>query len=89
MHKRVKQTLYANSIFFCMGSSNLQGCGTTVSINFFINEDLCKNQANHLLVTILFMDDLIILANNVTQLKWLKFELEKHFEMCSLEKLHR
>ena len=34
------------------------------------------------------MDNLIILANNVTQLKWLKSELEKVFEMSDLEQLH-
>ena len=28
-----------------------------------------------------YVDDLIILANNVTKLKWLKSELEKKFEM--------
>ena len=33
------------------------------------------------------MDDLIILASNVTQLKWLKTELEKKFEMSNLEEL--
>ena len=34
------------------------------------------------------MDDLIILASNVTQLKWLKLELEKEFEMSNVEELH-
>ena len=34
------------------------------------------------------MDDLIILASNVTQLKWLKSELEKEFEMSDLGELH-
>ena len=46
---------------------------------FFINEGFCRSQADHslyvketsesLLVTILYVNDLIILANNVTQLK--------------------
>jgi hypothetical protein len=47
--------------------------------SFFINEGFCMIQAYHLLyvkqtseyllVAILYVDDLIILANNVTQLK--------------------
>ena len=35
-----------------------------------------KQTGKYVLVTILYMDDLIILANNVIQLKWLKSELE-------------
>ena len=31
---------------------------------------------------------MIILASNVTQLKWLKSELEKKFEMNNLRELH-
>ena len=42
----------------------------------------------YLLVAIINVDDLIILANNVTQLKWLKSELEKDFEMSDLGELH-
>jgi hypothetical protein len=34
------------------------------------------------------MDDLIILASNVTSLKWLKSELEKEFEMSDLRELY-
>ena len=30
----------------------------------------------------------IILASNVTQLKWLKMEVEKKFEMNNLKELH-
>ena len=55
--------------------------------SFFINEGFCRSQADHLLyikktskyllVVILHMDDLIILASNVIQLKWLKLELKK------------
>ena len=36
----------------------------------------------------LYVDDLIILANNVTRLKWLKSELHKEFEMSDLGELH-
>lgn len=34
------------------------------------------------------MDDLIILTSNITQLKWLKLELEKEFEMSDLGELY-
>lgn len=37
-----------------------------------------RQSGEYLLVTIIYMDDLIILANNVTQLKCLKLELEKN-----------
>ena len=57
----------------------------------------CKIQADHLLyvkqtgeyliVTSLYVEDLIILASNVTQLKWLKWKLEKEFEMMDLGEL--
>ena len=66
--------------------------------SFFINEGFCRSQANHslyvkqtseyLLVAILYVNDLIILASNVIQLKWLKSELKKEFEMSDLGKLH-
>ncbi len=66
--------------------------------SFFIKEGFCRSQADHslyikqtgeyLLATILYVDDLIILASNVTQLKWLKSELEKEFEMSDLGELH-
>ena len=39
-------------------------------------------------MAILYVDDLIILANNVTQLKWLKSEFAKEFEMRDLGELH-
>ena len=39
-------------------------------------------------MTILYMNDLIILANNVIQLKWLKSEFEKEFVMSNLGELH-
>ena len=39
-------------------------------------------------MAILYVDDLIILASNITQLKWLKSELEKEFEMSDLGELH-
>ena len=38
------------------------------------------------MVAILYVDDLIILASNVIQLKWLKSKLEKEFEMSYLRK---
>ena len=66
------------------------------SINsFFINKGLQEpngsfiiRQTNdeYLLVAILYVDDLIILASNVIQLKWLKSKLEKEFEMSYLRK---
>ena len=40
------------------------------------------------IIIILYMDNLIILASIVTQLKWLKSELEKIFEMSNLGELH-
>ena len=42
----------------------------------------------YLLVAILYVGDLIILASNVTQLKWLKSELKKEFEMYNFGELH-
>jgi hypothetical protein len=66
--------------------------------SFFINEGFCRSQADHLLyikqtgeyflVAILYVDDLIILASNVTKLKSLKSELEKEFEMSDLREFH-
>ena len=38
----------------------------------------------YLLVAILYVDDLIILVNNVIQLKWLESELEKEFEISDI-----
>jgi ribosomal protein L12E/L44/L45/RPP1/RPP2 len=37
---------------------------------------------------IIYVDDLIILASNVSILKWLKSRLEDEFEMSDLEELH-
>ena len=64
---------------------------------FFINEGFCCSKVDHslyikhtgeyLLVTIVYMDDLVILVSNVTQLKWLKLELEKEFELSDLKEL--
>ena len=39
-------------------------------------------------MAIFYMDDLIIVTNNVTQLTWLKSELKKKFEMSDLGELH-
>ena len=59
----------------------------------FIYRGFCRSQADHsmyvqiieyLLVEIFYMNDLIILASNVPQLKWFKSELEKKFEMSDL-----
>ena len=47
-----------------------------------------KQMGEYLLVAILNVDDLIILASNVIQLKWLKLELEKEFEISDLGELH-
>ena len=66
--------------------------------SFFINEGFCRSQADHLLYTkqaseyllvaILYVDNVIILASNVTQLKWLKLELNKKFEISGLGVLY-
>ena len=66
--------------------------------SFFINEGFCRNQADHsfyvkqmceyLLVAALYVDDLFILASNVTQLKWLKLEFKKEFGKSDLKKLY-
>ena len=47
-----------------------------------------KQTCEYLLVTILYVDDLIILASNVTQLKWLKSKLKKEFKMSNFKELH-
>jgi hypothetical protein len=62
--------------------------------SFFINEGFCRSHADHslyikqtsdyILVTILYVDDLIILSSDVTKLKCLKSQLEKEFEMSDL-----
>ena len=39
-------------------------------------------------IVIMYVDDLLILASNVTQLKWLKSERKKEFEMTDLGELH-
>ena len=46
-----------------------------------------KQTGEYLLVVIVYMDDLIILASNVTQLKWLQSKLEKEFRMSNLGEL--
>jgi hypothetical protein len=43
---------------------------------------------DYILVTILYVDDLIILSSDVTKLKWLKSQLEKEFEMSDLGELN-
>ena len=43
---------------------------------------------DYLLVTILYVHDLIILASIITQLKWFKSELEKECKMSDLRELH-
>ena len=65
--------------------------------SFFINEGFNISQADHslyikqtfeyLLVTIIYMDDLIILVRNLIQMKWLKSDLEKDFEMRDFKEL--
>ncbi len=42
----------------------------------------------YLLIVIIYVDDLIILASNVSILKWLKSRLEDEFEMSDLGELH-
>jgi len=61
---------------------------------FFTHEDFFRSQADHslyvkqtgeyLLIVIIYVDDLIILASNVSILKWLKSRLEDEFEMSDL-----
>lgn len=63
--------------------------------SFFINEGFHRSQADHLLyiirigeyllVAILYVNNLIILASNVTKLKWLNSDLKKKFEINDLE----
>jgi hypothetical protein len=65
---------------------------------FFTHEGFSRSQANHslyvkqtgeyLLIVIIYVDDLIILASNVSILKWLKSRLEDEFEMSDLGGLH-
>ena len=65
---------------------------------FFINEGFSsintdhslyiKQTDNYILVAILYVDDLIILSSDVTELKWLKSQLEKKFEMSDLGELN-
>ena len=64
---------------------------------FFTQEGFSRSQADHslyvkqtgeyLLIVIIYVDDLIILASNVSILKWLKSKLEDEFEMSDLEEL--
>lgn len=61
---------------------------------FFIKEDFCKSHTYHslyvkqmgeyFLVKILYVEDFIILARNIIQLKLLKSELDKEIEMSNL-----
>jgi hypothetical protein len=65
---------------------------------FFTHESFSRSQADqslyvkqtgeYLLIVIIYVDDLIILANNVSILKWLKSKLEDEFEMSDLGELH-
>ena len=66
--------------------------------SFFINEGFCRSHADHslfikqtgdyILVTILYIDDYIILSSDVIKLKWLKSQLEKKFEMSDIGELN-
>jgi hypothetical protein len=65
---------------------------------FFTHEGFFRSQADHslyvkkmgeyLLIVIIYVDDLNILASNVSILKWLKSRLEDEFEMSDLGELH-
>jgi hypothetical protein len=65
---------------------------------FFTHEVFSRSQVDHslyikqtseyLLIVIIYVDDLIILASNVSILKWLKSRLENEFEMSDLGELH-
>jgi hypothetical protein len=65
---------------------------------FFTHEGFSRSQGHHflyvkqtgdyLLIVIIYVDDLIILASNVSILKWLKSRLEDEFEMSDLGELH-
>jgi len=65
---------------------------------FFTHEGFSRSQPDHslyvkqtgeyLLIVIIYVDDLIILASNVSILKWLKSRLEDEFEMSDLGGLH-
>jgi hypothetical protein len=47
-----------------------------------------EQMSEYLLRVIIYVDDLIILASNVSILKWLKSRLEDEFEMSDLGGLH-
>jgi hypothetical protein len=47
-----------------------------------------KQTSEYLLIVIIYVDDLIILASNVSILKWLKSRLEDEFEISDLGELH-
>jgi len=65
---------------------------------FFTHENFSRSQADHSLyvkqtgeylsIVIIYVDDLIILASNLSILKWLKSRLENEFEMSDLGELH-
>ena len=42
----------------------------------------------HIVIVIIYVDDLIILASNMTKLMKFKAKLEKEFDMSDLEELH-
>ena len=65
---------------------------------FFVKEGLVRSHANHslyvvqssthIVIVIIYVDDLIILASNMTKLMQFKAKLEKEFDMSDLGKLH-
>lgn len=66
--------------------------------SFFINEDFSRIKMDHslyvkqtgelLLLVILYVNDLITLANDVAKLKWFKSKLDNEFEMSDLGELY-
>lgn len=65
---------------------------------FFTNEGFCRSQVDHslyikqlsesLLMVIIYIDDLIILASNLSALKYMKMKLEDEFKMSDLRNLY-
>ena len=65
---------------------------------FFVKEGLVRSHADHslyvvqssthIVIVIIYVDDLIILASDMTKLMEFKAKLEKEFDMCDLRELH-
>lgn len=98
LYKKGMSTLCANWRKYCTGSSNCQGRGTTVSTHFsstqiFVGAKriiryMSNKRVIFLLLTRHYVDNLIILANNLTQLKWFKSKFKKEFKLSDIGELY-